>query len=239
MSWVDYCAVNLNLDVSVRYAPVVRWIRRRCPSGTAILDVGCGPAGVGHYLKRVVVGVDKEFIANRRSRFLAPVISSAMVLPFRDGSFDVTVAMDVLEHIPPEERNRFIQELFRVSRCHIVLGVPSGPLAARQDRELASYYFKQHGTDYTFLTEHLEYGLPTPSELENTIARATGERGRSLKIHAIGNANLTARNIYMRLVLHRTLLAKALYVLLGFLQYIPPVVNSGPSYRVIYFCELV
>ena len=41
-----------------------------------------------------------------------------------DGSMDVAVALDVLEHVPPEDRRFFLGELARVSRLACVVGFP-------------------------------------------------------------------------------------------------------------------
>jgi len=44
-------------------------------------------------------------------------------LPFADVTFDVTTALEVLEHLPDPERAA--HEAFRVSRGHVVVSVPS------------------------------------------------------------------------------------------------------------------
>src|SRR5438046_1934486 len=38
------------------------------------------------------------------------VQGDATASPFRDGAFDVVIALDVLEHIPPEKRRAFLSE---------------------------------------------------------------------------------------------------------------------------------
>ncbi len=46
------------------------------------------------------------------------------VLPFKDGSFDLVVCTEVLEHIPPEKLGTACRELMRVSRRYLLIGVP-------------------------------------------------------------------------------------------------------------------
>jgi SAM-dependent methyltransferase len=44
-------------------------------------------------------------------------------LPFADQSFDTVLCMDVLEHI--DDTHRLLDELFRVSRCYVVVSLPN------------------------------------------------------------------------------------------------------------------
>lgn len=44
-------------------------------------------------------------------------------LPYEDNSFDMVFSSDVLEHIDPEEAEKVVQELVRVSRQHIFLSI--------------------------------------------------------------------------------------------------------------------
>jgi len=72
-----------------------------------VLDVGCGPRLYRNCCEAVeYVGLD---LHGRPE-----VIGSASALPFRDGSFDAVVAMDVLEHV--EEIDAAASECHRVLR---------------------------------------------------------------------------------------------------------------------------
>ena len=44
-------------------------------------------------------------------------------LPFEDNAFDLVFSADVLEHIHPDEADKVISELVRVSRRHLVLSI--------------------------------------------------------------------------------------------------------------------
>jgi SAM-dependent methyltransferase len=46
-------------------------------------------------------------------------------LPFRDGAFDATTALEVLEHLPDAAPERAAREALRVSRRALVVSVPS------------------------------------------------------------------------------------------------------------------
>lgn len=84
---------------------LLRRLRSRQPR---ILDMGCGTGGT---LERVrplgrVIGLDVEPLALsfcRERGHHELVCGSATALPFDDGSFDIVLALDVLEHIADHE----------------------------------------------------------------------------------------------------------------------------------------
>jgi len=47
-------------------------------------------------------------------------------LPFGDGSFDVVITVDTLEHLPEDRRQAFVNELLRVAGGYVVI---TGPFA--------------------------------------------------------------------------------------------------------------
>lgn len=77
--------------------------------GVALLDIGCSTGGllVAAGTRRVLAGVDVAFrwlvVAQRRLAELNIaanlVCANAEALPFRDGTFDVVTAIDVIEHV--------------------------------------------------------------------------------------------------------------------------------------------
>lgn len=69
-----------------------------------VLDVGCGTGAVLDFLKNKgydAVGIDNspEAIRFCEDKNLSVKLSSGDKIPFEDGSFDVVLALDVLEHI--------------------------------------------------------------------------------------------------------------------------------------------
>ena len=88
------------LDVGSADGPSVAWMRR--PGSD-----------------RVALDVDTDALAP------GDVCASALALPFRDGSFDVVTALDVVEHCEPEARA--LSELLRVLRPggRLLLSVPA------------------------------------------------------------------------------------------------------------------
>jgi predicted SAM-dependent methyltransferase len=97
---------------------------------------------------------------------MTPIIASAAQLPFNDNEFDVAVASDVLEHIPPDLRKRVIGECLRVARALVIFGFPCGQVAWESDRSLLAAYIQSKMTPPSWLTEHMEAPFPEPELFE-------------------------------------------------------------------------
>jgi SAM-dependent methyltransferase len=80
------------------------------PSGTRVLDAGCGEGVlVQEFAGRLrIEGVD----ANYRSELVRE--GSVTALPCEDETFDQVLCLDVLEHLPFDEQAAAVAELFRV-----------------------------------------------------------------------------------------------------------------------------
>ena len=130
-----------------RAHPIVRWLERRRleallglaghQPGERVLEVGCG---AGHVLERfdgaIHTGIDLSAnMLERTRRRLGDAVelarSSADMLPFPDGTFDVVLCTEVLEHTP--DPAAVIRELVRVARPdgRVVVSIPN---EARIDR---------------------------------------------------------------------------------------------------------
>jgi len=167
-----------HLDGAVRYAPAVRILRRHASRQSRILEVGSGAVGATLFLPRAVTGCDLDFTGPDLG-WLArvPACANARGLPFADAQFDFVLAMDVVEHVPPAARERFIRELVRVSRGWVILSAPCGGQAQAYDARLYGWLRARTGTDHRWLREHLELGLPEAAELEGMIRRCCDASG--------------------------------------------------------------
>jgi 2-polyprenyl-3-methyl-5-hydroxy-6-metoxy-1,4-benzoquinol methylase len=104
----------------------------------SLLDVGCGEGVLVHeWAKRLgerrrVVGIDLEedSIQQGWAQRLAPNLEYKVMraenLPFADDEFDLTSAIEVLEHVPDPEHT--VAEMARCARRHLLLSVPREPL---------------------------------------------------------------------------------------------------------------
>jgi SAM-dependent methyltransferase len=83
--------------------------------GMRVVDVGCGRLGLRTFEPGLdITGVD----VSPRPGYPGPfvVADAAEHLPFGDAEFDLAYSSSVLEHIPPERRQRFADEVKRVAR---------------------------------------------------------------------------------------------------------------------------
>jgi SAM-dependent methyltransferase len=112
-------------DLRARQAQVVSLL----PERGSILEVG---SGEGHTLRlldkpsRRLVGIDISLAALYNSAEGTPgfdnVQADAQLLPLAADSFDVAVALEVLEHLA--DWPRALEELFRVARERVIVTVP-------------------------------------------------------------------------------------------------------------------
>jgi MPBQ/MSBQ methyltransferase len=112
---------------------MVRWAGLdTLPSGTTVLDVGCGIGGSSRILGRdygfAVTGVTISPQQVKRAQELTPtdldvqfLVDDAMALSFPDGSFDVVWSIEAGPHMP--DKATFAKELMRVLKPGGILAV--------------------------------------------------------------------------------------------------------------------
>jgi hypothetical protein len=151
------------LNWAARYFPILRVLKQHhlLRSGT-LLEIGSGSFGIGTFRKVPFTGCDLEF-KHEPKWPMTPVIASAANLPFADRSFDVVLASDVLEHVPPELRKRVIDEAMRVAKRLVIFGFPCGRTAHELDKELRQIYLRENLQVPEWLEEHMEAAFPEPS----------------------------------------------------------------------------
>ena len=82
-------------------------------------------------------------------------------LPLSNASFDVVVSCDTLEHVPPERRPAFLDELLRVARRYVVLAAPFDSEDTRLAEQIFyDFHLRQLGGVQPQLCEHRLRGLP-------------------------------------------------------------------------------
>ena len=104
----------------------------------SLLDVGCGEGVLTHqWAQRLgpaarVVGIDLDdpqlhaLWKDRQAANLEYLIMKAENLPFADGEFEVSTAIEVLEHVPDAEHT--VAEMARCASKWLLVSVPREPL---------------------------------------------------------------------------------------------------------------
>ena len=169
---------SLALNV-LRYLPHVEG---RC------LDVGCGEGLIADTLKRhrpglTVCGTDISHVrlvrAAARVGGVGFVVGDILSLPWEDGSFDVVVCCEVLEHLPEQEPA--LEEMFRILKNNGLL------LVTVLDRQKVSWSICPKCASRVYKDGHLRSF--SPENLRHLIApwgeiltlSPVGKRWRQLK----------------------------------------------------------
>lgn len=170
-----------NIDGALRYFTVIRLLAERFRPGMRILEVGSGAGGVTEFLRYPVTGVDPNFerTADRGTEWLEPVAGSAEALPFPDASFEAVLSVEMLEHVPPQARERTLGEMFRVLAPggRLIVTFPADAVGERLDRRFNAAYRARFGEDHQWLAEHLANGLPSTQEVHASAERVVAAGG--------------------------------------------------------------
>jgi len=146
-----------------------------------VLDVG----GRTALLRRFLPRDDVRLLDLEPSDEPGLVLGDGSRLPFRAGSFDAVVTFDTLEHVPPEARERFVEECRRVARSWVVIAGPyEGRAVDEAERILREYMRQKLGQRHRYLEQHHDHGLPSRSEVEARLCELGGE------VKSIGHANV-------------------------------------------------
>lgn len=144
----------LSWDRFVRLKAASEAITQNAGSEWTILDVG----GFDGALALFLPDYDIDLID--------PASSGASLLQGLAGSlsYDAVTAIDALEHVAPQERDRALQELARIARKLIVLNYPCRETTEAQKIVLEA-------TNNPLVREHVEWELP---DTDNVVALMQG-----------------------------------------------------------------
>lgn len=172
---------TMNHNQYFRFASLAAEIRNRSGDDmVSVLDVGGGQGELA------------AFIGEARYCLCEPGVNgiSGNSLPFSEGAFDYVVACHVLEHVPVEAREGFLDQLLSKSRRGVILLNPFQVPATHVDERLALYY---EITGAEWAREHVAFTLP---RLESIEAYAK-KNGVDLEVKPNGSLTTSAALVFM------------------------------------------
>jgi ubiquinone/menaquinone biosynthesis C-methylase UbiE len=86
-----------------------------------VLEIGVGNRFVSTYLEERGINITTLDIDKKLN---PDVAGSVLDMPFTDNSFDVVACYEALEHLPFENFNKALAEIFRVSKSYAILSLP-------------------------------------------------------------------------------------------------------------------
>lgn len=129
-----------------------------------ILDVGGHKGRTADFLQLDDVTVLDVFDVEEEGY----IKGTALDMPFKDESFDFVVSYDVLEHIPGNDRNKFVEECGRVAKRGLIICAPHNSEAnVSAESSLNDYFYRLHHKPHPWLKEHIEYGIPDFNKIES------------------------------------------------------------------------
>lgn len=126
-----------------------------------VLDVGGHPGFISIFLPE-----DETFILDTLPAVRPNYVQGdGARLPFKNNSFDLVVSIDTLEHIPSDQRPRFLEEQLRTSRNYILLAAPfEDENISLAEQIVNEFFIKKIGHPNDSLEEHFANGLPRLGE---------------------------------------------------------------------------
>lgn len=178
--------INLWNEHVARYAFAARLSR-----GRRVLDIGCGTGyGSAELASNAasVIGIDLAANAVDFARQTYPLRNlkwlqgSATALPFRDASFDLVVAFEVIEHL--QEQQKLIDEARRLLAPggQFIVSTPNRLYYAESRRSSGPNPFHEHEFEYEEFQQALRSAFPHVSifledHTEGILFKSVGARG--------------------------------------------------------------
>lgn len=122
-----------------------------------ILDVGCGTGYITDVIQKTVdanivcCDLDPTRLLFAKTRYdLETILADINFLPFKSSSFDMVIAMEIIEHIPNKDVS--LSEIDRVAIKNIIITVPNDPLFM-----LANFFRGKNITSFGNPSDHINH----------------------------------------------------------------------------------
>ena len=160
-----------DFDVYARHNFIVKHMLLNGEKNSLILDVGGRINSLVPFLPNqssnytiVVLNLEYKDLLNPQSKHTVAVQGDASQLPFVDNSFDVVTSITTLEHIPRQNRESYLRELYRVARRKVLVYTPFGPAGDWFEVRLFNWSVDSHIRRMT--KQHIDNLLPTVAEVK-------------------------------------------------------------------------
>ncbi len=121
------------IDFNYRLTSYLRALERVFAGNRTVLDIGCGERSlIQRFDWDESVGVDahQKSVDNARARGTHDRLVCANLMEldqhFSENSFDVVVALDVIEHLPKEAGWKLLEAMGRIAKKRVVICTPNG-----------------------------------------------------------------------------------------------------------------
>ena len=106
-----------------------------------------------------------------------PCLSSPVLLPFDDRSFDMSFVTDSYEHIAQEQRPEIVREMLRVTSSLVLVATPVDEhIVTRLDKVIFDFIWGKYATPFEPLRQHHVYGLEPLERVIETIRSQGADR---------------------------------------------------------------
>jgi 2-polyprenyl-3-methyl-5-hydroxy-6-metoxy-1,4-benzoquinol methylase len=99
----------------------IEFVLRQKFQDAKVLEIGAGSGIISYYIAKAgnyVVSIDLDISLYNSTSFSEKIINymlaNGISLPFKDGTFDIIICNQVIEHIPRNKQSDLIHEIYRV-----------------------------------------------------------------------------------------------------------------------------
>ena len=195
----------------IRYSPIIKYIIEHKPQ--KILEIWSWSQGIWRFLDidfdwLDLTSSDYGIDENETYKGMNFIKWSALNIPLKDNLYDFVYSCDMLEHIPPQLREKAVCEAIRVCKkwWYVVFCFPCWLIAKTFDYILFIFfkfisYFSEKHIPWR-LEEHMEIGYPSKSWVNKIVER--------LKKDWLHCNDYSANNIFWRSIIMIIDMAKCL-----------------------------
>lgn len=135
-----------------------------------IIDIGGGWGNLERSLKRKDIAIyepNDEFIDIAKKYSNLVIKGYGEKINIDDNTFDLAISIHTLEHIPKQNRKKFLNEMTRIANEYIILFNPYGDYSHKLCLEIKKFCEKRGIEISPFTLEHLQCGLPEIHEIQS------------------------------------------------------------------------